>query len=73
MSRRNKNVAERKAFRFDPICEGKRFFKTEEEALEAADVGMLENMSVTLGVYQCATCMQWHLTSITSPDYPSKS
>ena len=64
MPRRSKKVAESKVYRFDLTCEGKRFFKTEQEALEAADVGMLENMSVTLGVYQCPTCHYWHLTSI---------
>jgi len=53
-----------KVYRFDLTCEGKRFFKTEEEALEAADIRMLENMSVSIGVYQCPTCRYWHLTSI---------
>jgi len=66
MPRRSKKVAESKLYRFDPTCSGKRFFATEAEALEAADVGMLENMTVTLGVYQCATCRQWHLTSMSS-------
>ena len=51
-------------YRFDLICEDKRFFLTEAEALEAADIRMLENMSVTIGVYQCSTCRNWHLTSI---------
>ena len=64
MSKRSKKVSKAKIYRFNPICEGKRFFKTEHEALAAADVGMLDNMSVTLGVYQCATCGHWHLTSI---------
>lgn len=72
MSKRTKKGSEVKIYRFDPICEGKRFFKTEAEALAAADVGMLENMSVTLGVYQCATCGNWHLTSIKSADHLSK-
>ncbi|MGV9001490.1 MAG: hypothetical protein ACOH18_00835 [Candidatus Saccharimonadaceae bacterium] len=63
-TRRNKKVAASKAYHFDLICEGKRFFKTEQEAIEAADIRMLENMSVTIGIYQCATCFHWHLTSI---------
>jgi len=68
MSKRNKKVAESKVYRFDLTCSGKRFFKTEEEALEAADIRMLENMNRTLGVYQCPTCLQWHLTTIEPRD-----
>lgn len=57
-----------KEYHPNPTCDGKRFFATESEALEAADVRMLEHMSLTLGVYQCPTCLQWHLTRIKSPD-----
>lgn len=64
MPRRTKQGFDTKSYRFDLTCEGKRFFKTEAEALEAADIRMLENMSATIGVYQCATCQNWHLTSI---------
>ena len=64
MRRSHKRIAESKVYHFDLTCSSKRFFKTEAEALEAADIGMLENMSVSLGVYQCPTCFQWHLTSI---------
>ena len=64
MPRRSKRNADTRLYRFDLTCEGKRFFKTEAEALEAADIRMLENMSVTIGVYQCPTCRNWHLTSI---------
>jgi len=66
MPHRSKKAAETKAYRFDFTCEGKRFFKTEAEALDAADFRMLENMSVSIGVYQCPTCRYWHLTSIKS-------
>lgn len=62
--RRTKKGIETKTHTFDLLCEGKRFFTTEQEALEAADIGMLENMSVTLGIYQCHICYHWHLTSL---------
>lgn len=64
MARRTKSAFETKVYRFDATCAGKRFFKTEQEALEAADIRMLENMSTTIGIYQCATCFNWHLTSL---------
>ncbi len=64
MVKRTKKAASAKVYRFDLTCDGKRFFKTEEEALEAADFRMLENMNADIGVYQCPTCMLWHLTSI---------
>ncbi len=72
MSKRNKKVTESKIYRFDLTCAGKRFFKTEEEAIEAADIRELENMSVTVGVYQCPTCMLWHLTSIKPANHSRK-
>lgn len=64
MARRSKHGSDAKIYRFDLTCEGKRFFKTEAEALEAADIRMLENMSISIGVYQCPTCRHWHLTRI---------
>ena len=64
MSKRSKTVSQSKVYRFDLTCDGKRFFTTESEALEAADIRMLENMNIDMGVYQCPTCFHWHLTSI---------
>jgi hypothetical protein len=64
MPRRTKQGYQSKIYRFDLTCDGKRFFKNEKEALEAADFRMLENMNADIGVYQCPTCMLWHLTSI---------
>lgn len=65
--RTNNRIADLKMFRFDTTCENKRFFKTEKEAIEAADFRMLEQMSVQIGIYQCPRCRNWHLTSIKKP------
>ena len=62
--RRIKKNADLHSYRFDMICENKRFFKTEQEALDAADFRMLEYMSVQIGVYHCTNCRNWHLTSL---------
>jgi len=62
--RRTNALSEHKVYRLELACDSKRFFKTEAEALDAADIRMLENMSVTIGVYQCPTCHYWHLTSL---------
>lgn len=43
-------------------CSTKRRFKTEAEARDAAEFGMLRDMNIELDVYQCLTCQQWHLT-----------
>ena len=49
--------------RFSFICESKRPFKTEQLALAAADFGMLQDMNISLDVYRCSVCNQWHLTT----------
>lgn len=67
MPRRTKRGADAKSYQFKLACEGKRFFKTESEAIDAADFRMLENMNVTIGIYQCHVCHYWHLTSVKPP------
>ena len=43
-------------------CEEKRRFRTEADALKAAEIQMLTDMQLELHVYQCFHCRQWHLT-----------
>ncbi len=62
--RRIKRGNTTKAYQYDPVCEDKRFFATEADALRAADTQMLDHMELTIGVYQCASCQLWHLTRI---------
>lgn len=45
-------------------CQSKSWYKTESEALEAAELRMLDNMSVELAVYRCNICTNWHLTRV---------
>lgn len=59
---RPRRRTQRPIFTIDVSCEQKRRFPTEAEAIDAADLRMLENMTVELDVYQCPTCSQWHLT-----------
>jgi len=40
----------------------KRKYKNENEAQDAAEHQMLENMSLELSVYECDICKNWHLT-----------
>ncbi|WP_343518958.1 hypothetical protein [Sphingomonas sp.] len=42
------------------ICARKRRFRTEEEAMQVA-----RDARITLRVYRCALCRDWHLTSRT--------
>jgi len=53
---KRKQKTDRNSHKFLLICESKRPFKTEELALEAADFGMLDHMTLELGVYQCDVC-----------------
>jgi hypothetical protein len=45
-------------------CEFKQQYKSEKEALEGAELRMLENMRIELTVYECPVCRHWHLTRV---------
>lgn len=62
MPRKN-NAPKHQPFRLVNNCEQKRRFKTEKEALSAADYQMLLKQDLELSVYQCELCGGWHLTS----------
>jgi hypothetical protein len=61
MPRRNKRVAHEPYETSRFTCD-KRRFKSEGEALKAAELQMLEKMMLELSVYKCDICGQWHLT-----------
>lgn len=52
---------------FSPVhenCDDKKWYKSEVEALDAAQQGMFDHMNIELGVYQCHICGNWHLTQL---------
>ncbi|MNH50306.1 hypothetical protein D3C73_19180 [compost metagenome] len=49
-------------FRFASNCQTKRRFRSEKEALSAADHQMLTQSNLTLNIYKCELCGGWHLT-----------
>lgn len=61
MPRRN-NTPRHQPLVFKNSCMQKRRFKTEKEALAAADYQMLVKPELELSVYKCQHCGGWHLT-----------
>jgi len=59
---KKRRKAEINTYKYRSGCETKTRYDSEAKALEAADFRMLENISVTLTVYQCDVCQGWHLT-----------
>ena len=50
-------------------CETKNRYKAEEDARDAAEFHMLEDMTIQLDVYQCTVCGYWHMTSRAEGDW----
>jgi len=48
-------------------CQSKKQYPNEKMATDAADLKMLMDMSLEIGVYQCTTCSKWHLTQLNKP------
>ena len=61
MPRRNKTQSN-KPFSFYISCLSKKRYKSEKEALNVAEIQMLQNIGLELSVYKCDTCKYWHLT-----------
>lgn len=47
-------------------CGSKRRFPSARHAEAQAELQMLEQPNLTLGVYHCTMCGKWHLTSLSS-------
>ena len=59
---RHNNTEKHQLFTFHFSCQNKRRYKTENEALKAAEFQMLQDMNLELSVYKCNDCSFWHLT-----------
>lgn len=46
-----------------PACNGKRSYRSKDEALDAAQALIDSNLAYFLRVYRCPICTKWHLTS----------
>jgi hypothetical protein len=46
-------------------CGSKRKYKNQNEAENIAEIQMLINQNIELGVYKCEYCNYWHLTNTT--------
>jgi hypothetical protein len=63
MPRKNKSIPHQ-PYQHNNMCEDKRRYISEKDALEVAAYQMLLKPSLELGVYKCPYCGGWHLTNI---------
>ena len=61
MPRKNKSIKHQQFSTSLFQCTKKKY-KSENEAKDAAQFQMLENISLELSVYECDICKYWHLT-----------
>jgi hypothetical protein len=61
MPRKNKIIKYQK-ISIEKLSCNKRRFRNEREAINAAEIQMLENPRLGLSVYKCDLCAYWHLT-----------
>lgn len=61
---KSRRPRQHKEYKFSLPCEGKNQYKTQKDAVDAADFHMLENMNIELDVYECDVCGYWHMTSV---------
>jgi len=66
MPRRNNQIKHIRLIASDN-CQSKKQYPNEKTATDAADLKMLMNMSLEIGVYQCSQCNKWHLTQLNKP------
>lgn len=65
MPRKNHQIKHRRVEYVLTGCDTKRKYRNENEAEKVAEVQMLINQNLELGVYKCQYCSYWHLTNIT--------
>ncbi len=63
MPRRNKQVNRQRTPFAMADCANKRKFANRQRAEQQAELQMLEQPALKLSVYQCSSCVKWHLTS----------
>lgn len=63
MPRKNRQIKHVRAEYILATCESKRKYRSQNEAEKIAEIQMLANQGLELGVYKCDLCSGWHLTS----------
>lgn len=67
MPRKNRQIKHTRIEYSLATCDAKRKYRSQNEAEKVAEIQMLSNQGLELGVYKCNLCSGWHLTSATKP------